>query len=104
MADGGVVVMIVSNVRGAKASCCSTNVPSRKSPGIGIRLTTPLESVQNLQKTLQAKAKDNATAKFHSLWDKVCQPDVLVEAYMHIRTVIDRQFAPCVRIVVASIF
>jgi len=73
--------MILSNVRGAKAPCCSTSVPSRKSPGI----TTPLESVQNLQKTLQAKAKSNATAKFHSLWDKVCRPDVLVEAYRRCR-------------------
>lgn len=85
MADGGVVVKILSNVRGAKAPCCSTSVPSRKSPGIGISLTTPLESVQNLQKTLQAKAKGNATAKFHSLWDKVCRPDVLVEAYRRCR-------------------
>ncbi|EFO3660167.1 hypothetical protein C2D26_01735 [Escherichia coli] len=53
----GVVVKILSNVRGAKAPSCSTSVTCRKSPAITISLTTPLEPVQNLQKTLQEKAK-----------------------------------------------
>ncbi|OKV80894.1 hypothetical protein AWP60_04685 [Escherichia coli] len=53
----GVVVKILSNVRGAKAPSCSTSVTCRKSPAIAISLTTPLEAVQNLQKTLQEKAK-----------------------------------------------
>lgn len=68
-----------------RSPCCSTSVPNRKSTWIGISLTTPLESVQNLQKTLQAKAKGYATARYHSLWDKVCRPDVLVEAYRRCR-------------------
>lgn len=53
----GVVVKILSNVRGAKAPSCSTSVTCRKSPAIAISLTTPLEPVKNLQKTLQEKAK-----------------------------------------------
>ena len=53
----GVVVKILSKVRGAKAPSSSTSVTCRKSPAIAISLTTPLEPVQNLQKTLQEKAK-----------------------------------------------
>lgn len=72
---------ILSHVRGAKAPCCSTCVPGRKSPGIGVTL----ESAQNLLKTLQAKVKGNAAAKFHSLWNKVFRPDVLVKVYRRCR-------------------
>src|SRR5580692_146877 len=42
---------------------------------------TPLERVQKLQTSLQAKAKAEPAFRFYSLWDKVCRIDVLEEAY-----------------------
>ena len=48
-------------------------------------LETSLETVRTLQTTLQAKAKAEPTARFYSLWDKVCRGDVLVEAYRRCR-------------------
>ena len=81
MADGGVVVSKLGNVGGAKAPCSNANVQSRKSPGIGESLPTPLDSVRALQSRLQAKAKTEAAYRFYSLWDKVCREDVLNEAY-----------------------
>src|ERR1700685_2702563 len=42
---------------------------------------TPLERVQKLQTSLQAKAKVEPAFRFYSLWDKVCRTDVLEEAY-----------------------
>ena len=42
---------------------------------------TPLERVQKLQTSLQAKAKAEPAFRFYSLWDKVCRADVLEEAY-----------------------
>src|SRR5436305_12194469 len=42
---------------------------------------TPLERVQKLQTSLQAKAKAEPAFRFYSLWDKVCRTDVLGEAY-----------------------
>ena len=42
---------------------------------------TPLERVQKLQTSLQAKAKAEPAFRFYSLWDKVCRADVLDEAY-----------------------
>jgi retron-type reverse transcriptase len=44
-------------------------------------LTTPLERVRKLQTSLQAKAKAEPAFRFYSLWDKVCRPDVIKEAY-----------------------
>ena len=41
---------------------------------------TPLERVQKLQTSLQAKAKAEPAFRFYSLWDKVCRADVLEEA------------------------
>ena len=41
----------------------------------------PLERVQKLQTSLQAKAKAEPAFRFYSLWDKVCRADVLEEAY-----------------------
>src|SRR3954463_371819 len=41
----------------------------------------PLETVQKLQTSLQAKAKAEPDFRFYSLWDKVCRADVLEEAY-----------------------
>src|SRR5436305_14923139 len=42
---------------------------------------TPLERVQKLQTSLQAKAKAEPAFRFYSLWDKVCRADVLEEAF-----------------------
>lgn len=85
MADGGVVVMKPGNAGGAKAPCSDANVQSRKNPGIGASLPTPLDSVRTLQSRLQAKAKSEAAYRFYSLWDKVCREDVLYEAYRRCR-------------------
>lgn len=85
MADGGVVVMKLGNAGGAKAPCSDANVQSRKSPGIGASLPTPLDSVRTLQSRLRAKAKSEAAYRFYSLWDKVCREDVLPEAYRRCR-------------------
>lgn len=51
--------------------------PRRSAKG----LTTPLERVQKLQTSLQAKAKAEPACRFYSLWDKLCRADVLDEAY-----------------------
>jgi RNA-directed DNA polymerase len=48
-------------------------------------LTTPDLSVQKLQSSLQAKAKTEPTYRFYSLWDKICRPDVMEEAYQRCR-------------------
>ena len=85
MADGGAVVMKPGNAGGAKAPCSDANVPSRKSPGIGASLSTPLDSVRTLQSALRAKAKSEAAYRFYRLWDKVCREDVLNEAYRRCR-------------------
>lgn len=85
MADGGVVVMKLGNAGGAKAPCSDAKVQSGKSPGTGASLSAPLDSVQTLQSTLQAKAKSEAAARFYSLWDKVYRDDVLLEAYRRCR-------------------
>jgi RNA-directed DNA polymerase len=85
MADGGVIVMKPGNAGGAKAPCSDANVQSGTSPGTGASLIAPLDSVRTLQSTLQAKAKSEATARFYSLWDKVCREDVLFEAYRKCR-------------------
>ena len=58
---------------------------SRKSPGIGRRLATPLDSVQTLQTTLQTKAKREPVTRFYSLWDKVCMEEILLVAYRRCR-------------------
>ena len=46
---------------------------------------TPLERVQKLQTSLQAKAKAEPAFRFYALWDKVCRADVLEEAYRRCR-------------------
>ena len=45
------------------------------------RLTTPTQTVQKLQTSLQAKAKAEPAFRFHALWDKVCRADIIAEAY-----------------------
>jgi len=45
------------------------------------RLTTPTQTVQKLQTSLQAKAKAEPAFRFHALWDKVCRADIIEEAY-----------------------
>jgi RNA-directed DNA polymerase len=45
-----------------------------------MNLTTPL-SVQKLQTTLRAKAKESPKLRFHALYDKVYRRDVLTHAY-----------------------
>lgn len=85
MADGGVVVTKLDNAGGAKAPCSDAKVQRGKSPGIGVSLPTPLDSVRTLQSTLRVKAKSEAAYRFYSLWDKVCREDVLYEAYRRCR-------------------
>lgn len=48
-------------------------------------LPTPVSTVEKLQTALQAKAKAAAGYRFYTLWDKVCRPDVLAEAYRRCR-------------------
>jgi RNA-directed DNA polymerase len=48
-------------------------------------LPTLHNTVQKLQKALQAKAKAGPSYRFYSLWDKVYRRDVLYEAYRHCR-------------------
>jgi len=48
-------------------------------------LPTPRERVRKLQTSLQAKAKAEPAFRFYSLWDKICRPDVLTEAYRRCR-------------------
>ena len=48
-------------------------------------LPTPVSTVEKLQMALQAKAKADAGYRFYTLWDKVCRPDVLAEAYRRCR-------------------
>ena len=47
-------------------------------------LTTPA-SVQKLQTTLHAKAKESSNCRFHALYDKVYRKDVLAYAYARCR-------------------
>lgn len=51
---------------------------------IDVSLPTP-NSVQKLQRTLQAKAKSEPGFRFYTLWDKICRMDVLDAAYRHCR-------------------
>jgi RNA-directed DNA polymerase len=48
-------------------------------------LATPKLKVQKLQISLQAKAKTEPAYRFYCLWDKICRPDVIEEAYRRCR-------------------
>lgn len=50
-----------------------------------LRLTTPMEKVQQLQTKLGHAAKTSKNRKFHALYDKVCRMDVLQEAWRRVR-------------------
>jgi RNA-directed DNA polymerase len=45
------------------------------------RLTTPTQTVQKLQISLQAKAKAEPAFRFHALWDEICRADIIEGAY-----------------------
>lgn len=49
-------------------------------------LPTPPETVGTLQTSLQTKAKAEPAFRFYALWDKVCRPDVFLEAYRRCRS------------------
>jgi len=50
-----------------------------------MRLTTPKEKVQQLREKLGHAAKTSKSRRFHALYDKVCRPDVLWEAWRCVR-------------------
>lgn len=50
-----------------------------------LRLTTPMEKVQQLQEKLGHAAKTSKSRRFHALYDKVCRMDVLREAWRRVR-------------------
>lgn len=52
----------------------------RDGQGIGKRLSTP-ETVQELQRSLHAKAKEHPDFRFYSLYDKLYRRDILAHAW-----------------------
>ena len=44
-----------------------------ESQGLTMSLPTPMNTVEKLQTSLQAKAKAEPAFRFYSLWDKVCR-------------------------------
>jgi group II intron reverse transcriptase/maturase len=48
-------------------------------------LTTSKSKVEKLQRSLQAKAKDEPDYRFYSLWDKIYRSDIIEEAYRRCR-------------------
>jgi hypothetical protein len=52
-----------------------------RNPEIGSMILEPPDSVQKLQKALQAKAKGSPGYRFYLLYDKLYRKDVLGYAY-----------------------
>src|SRR5207249_7816661 len=72
------------NAGGAKKPQFRDDDQRRKSPEIGMSLTTP-ESVWNLQQSLQAKAKANPALRFYRLYDKIYRRYVLAFVWQRCR-------------------
>ena len=68
------------NERGAKEPQFQGNVTSGKRAEIGESLPPPFK-LWELQEALHAKAKGNPSYRFYALYDKLCRPDVLAEAW-----------------------
>lgn len=73
------------NAGGGKGPWFKGNAQRSEGQEIGMSLITP-ESVWELQRALQAKAKREPACRFHSLYDKLYRKDVLGHAWRCCRT------------------
>ena len=68
------------NAGGAKGPWVKVNVRSGENQESGVNLVPP-RTVEKLQATLHAKAKESSDYRFYALYDKVYRSDVLEHAY-----------------------